>query len=107
MSTNEKVTISFRVECPYDLTVISGIICELAYTGSVIKMCVELDKANINIVEPVVEIILPKSDLETFIDKVSEKDDLHVALDTMKQVPLSENNTERQYGRGQFTNRFG
>lgn len=99
------VTVSFRLEFLGDLNAVNDIVFKLSNEGFIIDIRSHLNKGNLPLVEPYVEITCTEDVLQKIIvAMVSSETELHIGLDTMRRLPLSENTLERQYFKGEFLN---
>lgn len=97
------LTVSCRLEYLGDISTIYRFIHRYANDGHVIIIQTILDKANIPITEPLLEMTAESTTIHAIIKDMSDpKLNLHIALDTMRACPINENSMERQYGKGQF-----
>ena len=94
-------TVSCRLECIVDLQFLTGILHTYSNMGHVIDYRVHLNKDNIPIVEPYLEITLQRELLPSLIHdmKTHATSELHVALDTLREVPMEQNSMERDFSK--------
>lgn len=85
---------SFRAECDRDVEEIKKSLSKLDDTVSFVLVPNYLVGSLIN--EPTVEFI-STLDLETIQKAIGQIEDCHVALQTLRPVPLSENTLERNH----------